>query len=147
VVLFTVGGVPSVYAGDEWGYLGVKEERFGGDDAVRPEFGSPPSEPVDGTDVLRLHQHLIGLRRRHPWLTAARTTKLSLGNAQYVYRTSAGSDALLVALNLDDARLQVSLAELGVGGGRVVAGSGAPAERDVDRIDVDPHGWLIVSIE
>jgi glycosidase len=147
VVLFTVGGVPCVYAGDEWGYLGVKEERFGGDDAVRPEFGSPPSEPVDGTDVLRLHQHLIGLRRRHPWLTAARTTKLSLSNTQYVYRTSAGSDALLVALNLDDARLQVSLAELGVGGGRVVAGSGAPAERDVDRIDVDPHGWLIVSVE
>ncbi len=34
----TTGGTPSVYAGDEAGYRGVKEERFGGDDAVRPEF-------------------------------------------------------------------------------------------------------------
>lgn len=38
VLLFTTGGVPSVYAGDELGYRGVKEERAGGDDAVRPEF-------------------------------------------------------------------------------------------------------------
>jgi glycosidase len=147
VVLFTVGGIPSVYAGDEWARRGVKEERFGGDDAVRPEFGSRPTESADGTDVLRLHQHLIGLRRRHPWLTAARTTALNLRNGQYVYRTGAGSDALVVALNLDDEALRVSLAELGIGGGRVIAGSGAPVEQAVDRLDVDPHGWLIVSAE
>ena len=36
VVLLTVGGVPSVYAGDEFGFRGVKEDRYGGDDAVRP---------------------------------------------------------------------------------------------------------------
>jgi cyclomaltodextrinase / maltogenic alpha-amylase / neopullulanase len=147
VVLFTVGGVPSVYAGDEWAYRGIKEERFGGDDAVRPEFSFRPTEPADGSDALRLHQHLIGLRRRHPWLTAARTSALSLRNGQYVYRTAAGANALVVALNLDDAALGVSLAELGMGGGRVVAGSGAPVERAVDRLDVEPHGWLIVSVE
>ena len=44
VILLTVGGVPSVYAGDEFGFRGVKEERYGGDDAVRPEFGSPPMQ-------------------------------------------------------------------------------------------------------
>ena len=43
-VLMTTAGTPSVYAGDEWGYRGVKEERFGGDDAVRPEFPSRPEE-------------------------------------------------------------------------------------------------------
>ena len=36
VVLCTVGGTPTVYAGDELGFTGVKEEREGGDDAVRP---------------------------------------------------------------------------------------------------------------
>lgn len=41
VILLTVGGVPSVYAGDELGFRGVKEERRGGDGAVRPEFGPP----------------------------------------------------------------------------------------------------------
>jgi cyclomaltodextrinase len=66
VILLTTGGTPSVYAGDESGYRGVKEERFGGDDAVRPEF-TAPLIGVDehGHDVYRLHQYLIGLRRRH----------------------------------------------------------------------------------
>src|SRR5699024_6119181 len=31
VILFTVGGCPSVYYGDDQGYHGVKEERLGGD--------------------------------------------------------------------------------------------------------------------
>lgn len=53
VILLTVGGVPSVYAGDELGLRGVKEERYGGDDAVRPEFSAPqwnwmPSAPRCG---------------------------------------------------------------------------------------------------
>ena len=33
-VLFTVAGVPSVYAGDEYGWTGVKEQRLGGDEPV-----------------------------------------------------------------------------------------------------------------
>ncbi|MDT5363768.1 MAG: cyclomaltodextrinase / maltogenic alpha-amylase / neopullulanase, partial [Mycobacterium sp.] len=79
VLLLTTGGVPSIYAGDEWAYRGVKEERFGGDDAVRPEFAAHPSddEPL-GQDVFRLHQYLIGLRRRNPWLHEARTSALHL---------------------------------------------------------------------
>ena len=31
-------GVPSVYYGDEFGLEGVKQDRPGGDDAVRPEL-------------------------------------------------------------------------------------------------------------
>ena len=42
VILLTVGGVPSVYAGDEFGFRGVKEERYGGDDAVRPGVRALP---------------------------------------------------------------------------------------------------------
>ena len=43
-VLMTVGGVPSIYYGDEQGYVGVKQERFGGDDDVRPKFPDSPAE-------------------------------------------------------------------------------------------------------
>ena len=43
-VLMTVGGVPSIYYGDEQGYVGVKQERFGGDDDVRPKFPGSPAE-------------------------------------------------------------------------------------------------------
>jgi len=147
VVLLTVGGTPSIYAGDEWAYRGIKEERFGGDDAVRPEF---PARPADsehlGHDDFRLHQHLIGLRRRHAWLHTARTTPLRLANSQYVYRTGSGSDALVVALNVDDSPLHLSLSELGVGRGRIAAGSGVPNEDVIDSLDVEPHGWVIVEL-
>jgi glycosidase len=145
--MLTVGGTPSVYAGDEWEYRGVKEERFGGDDEVRPEFPARPEDSEHlGLDAFRLHQHLIGLRRRHPWLHAARTTALHLANSQYVYRTSADEGALVVALNVDDAPLRMSLSEFGIGSARIVAGSGAPAERATDVLDVQPHGWAVLAL-
>ena len=146
VILMTTGGTPSVYAGDESAYRGVKEERFGGDDAVRPEFTSPlMGVDEHGHDVFRLHQYLIGLRRRHPWLHTARTTPVQLTNRQYVYVTRNGPDALLVALNIDVDPLPLSLPDMGFGAGQIVAGSGAPPQAVVDQIEVEPHGWLIIA--
>ena len=146
VILLTIGGVPSVYAGDELGFRGVKEERYGGDDAVRPEFGSPPVElDRSGAKVWALHQYLVGLRRRHPWLHAATTTTLRLDNRHYVYQTRRGGDALLVALNIDDAPLRLALSELGIKRAGVLAGSAAPPQEVVDAVVVAPHGWRILS--
>lgn len=146
VILLTTGGTPSVYAGDELAYRGVKEERFGGDDAVRPEFGTPP-EGVDqfGHDALRLHQYLIGLRRRHPWLHTAHTSPLHVTNRQYIYQTRNGAEALIVALNIDNTPLSVSLPECGFGKGEILAGSGAPPRHIVATAEVEPHGWLIIA--
>lgn len=146
VTLLTVGGVPSIYAGDELGFRGVKEERFGGDDAVRPEFGSPPL-PLDafGAEIWALHQFLIGLRRRHPWLHRASTTAARLDNRQYVYLTRSGDDALVVALNIDDKPLRIVVSELGVGRAQVIGGSAAPPQEVVDAVTVEPHGWRILS--
>ncbi|MBO0676026.1 alpha-amylase family protein [Mycolicibacterium sp. S2-37] len=142
-LLFTIGGVPSVYAGDELGYRGVKEDRAGGDDAVRPEFGTPPG---DDSDVYRLHQFLIGLRRRHPWLHRAKTRPVQLTNRHYVYEARRGDDALLVALNVDDAEsLTVSLADAGFGRGTVIAGSGAPPPDEVDQVTVAPQSWVVIA--
>ncbi|AIY46859.2 Neopullulanase [Mycobacterium sp. VKM Ac-1817D] len=140
VLLLTTGGTPSIYAGDESAYRGVKEERRGGDDAVRPEFTDAPED----SDSLRLHQYLIGLRRRHPWLHTAKTFPLLLTNTRYVYRTSAGSESLIVALNIDDAPLSLAPADLELASGRVIAGSGAPPQDDITHAGVPPHGWLII---
>lgn len=104
-VLFTVGGVPAVYAGDEQGFRGVKEERVGGDDAVRPAFPrTPPELSALGAPVLRLHQGLIGLRRRHAWLADAVLEQVHLTNELFVYRLleRAGDRRLTVVLNLAD---------------------------------------------
>lgn len=145
VILLTVGGVPSVYAGDELGFRGVKEERYGGDDAVRPEFGSPPLElDAFGTQMWALHQFLVGLRRRHPWLHAASTTAVRLQNRHYVYETRNGDDALLVALNIDDEPLRLALSECGAARGEVLGGSAAPPQEVVDTVVVEPHGWRIL---
>ena len=117
VILMTVGGTPSIYYGDELGATGVKEERAGGDDAVRPAW------PIDGdAAVLRLHQDLIGLRRRHSWLHRATTTTVSLTNQQLVYDTSDGTRTLRVMLNLADTPL--------------VSGT----------TTVPPHGWVVVEL-
>jgi cyclomaltodextrinase / maltogenic alpha-amylase / neopullulanase len=145
VILLTIGGVPSVYAGDEYGYRGVKEERFGGDDAVRPEFGSPPTQlDAFGDQVWELHRYLIGLRRRHPWLHAATTTALRLANRHYVYATRNGDHTLLVALNIDDEPLKLVLSELGTARAEVIAGSSAPPQEIVGELVVEAHGWRIL---
>ena len=148
VLLFTTGGVPTVYAGDELGYRGVKEDRSGGDDVVRPEFGRPGAEFGGAArEVLNLHRYLIGLRRRHPWLYEARTTAVKLDNHAYVYqaRHSGTDEALIVALNIDDTAMALPVAEFTGAQAEVLAGSGAPPQEVVSATEVPPHGWLILA--
>jgi glycosidase len=139
-VLFTVGGVPSVYYGDELGLRGVKEEREGGDDVIRPAFPPAPADlPEAGRDVYALHRRLIGLRRRHPWLARARTSVTHLTNRTAALRTGAGGErALLTLLNLDDqpwrCPVDITHATLAEAGD---SGEGDPAV-------VPAHGWRIL---
>ena len=141
VLLMTTGGVPTIYAGDEFAFVGVKEERAGGDDAVRPEFSAPPwAANPDGAQMFALHQYLIGLRRRHPWLHTAKTAAVRLDNRQYLYETRDGEQRLLVALNIDDASMTAALP----GPAELLAGSGAPPQQRVTDIVVPPHGWQIL---
>ena len=134
VVLCTVGGTPTVYAGDELGFTGVKEEREGGDDAVRQELAADGPGVADNP-VLRLYQDLIGLRRRHPWLHRARTTQVALTNTTFVYEVRDGDDALVVALNLDDEPLSLPAGEVRACDD---ASRGTPGL-------VAPHGWAVVA--
>jgi len=102
-----VAGTPAVYAGDERGLTGVKEEREGGDDAVRPEFPSVPTDwPHD--EVFRRYQEAISFRRRHPWLSRARVTASELTN-ETVLLTATGADGehAELALNLSDSEVSL----------------------------------------
>lgn len=97
VVLFTVGGVPSVYYGDEYAMTGVKEDRFGGDDAVRPEFPADPGSVAVSDDagrMLGLYRGLVRMRRDRPWLTRAVTTPVSVDNRSYVYDSLESADRM-----------------------------------------------------
>jgi cyclomaltodextrinase len=135
-VLFTIGGTPAVYYGDEQGFRGVKEERVGGDDAVRPEFPPTPDDLAPwGAAVFRLHQDLIGLRRRHPWLHSASTTARGLTNTAAVLDTTDGTHRLLTVLNLDAAPATVQAS------GDVLLGT---AEVHGDRAVVPGFGWAVL---
>jgi cyclomaltodextrinase len=140
-ILLTIGGTPSIYAGDEQAFRGVKEDRANGDDAVRPPFPDTPAGLMPyGEAAYRLHQELIGLRRRHDWLHTARTTVAHLSNEQLVYAASDGEHRLLVALNLADED-----AECPAPGAReVLAGS---AELVSGRVRLAAHAWAVLSAD
>ncbi|KQO64419.1 alpha-amylase family glycosyl hydrolase [Curtobacterium sp. Leaf261] len=141
-VLFTVAGTPGVYAGDEYGMLGVKEERLGGDDAVRPAFPDVPPQladlPPDGVAAYRAHQALIGVRREFPWLHSAHTDVIHLTNTAMVLRTATGSGAVVTALNLGDDAVSVPVADAT----RVVAGG---ADLRDATAGLPAHGWAVLA--
>ncbi|MDQ1124393.1 alpha-amylase family glycosyl hydrolase [Microbacterium trichothecenolyticum] len=136
-VLFTVAGTPSVYAGDEFGWTGVKEHRLGGDDAVRPAFPAGPGDVEPDERILQAHQALIALRRRKPWLWRAHTDVIEVANTAMALRTAVGDDAVVVALNVGDEPVSLPIAD----GRALVAGEGSPAD---DRITLGPRGWAVL---
>jgi len=100
-LLMTLPGMPCVYYGDEFGLAGLKEERLGGDDAIRPVLPDYPdawlretqsADPVPPAEMLRQHQLLLGLRRRHRWLQRAELTIIENKQKRLTYRVSARAD-------------------------------------------------------
>ncbi len=103
VLLFTLGGIPAVYYGDEQAFRGIKYDREYGDDEVRGQFPDTPDDLVPfGWPTYRLHQQLIALRRQHSWLTQATTRTLSCENTALVYEARVGDQRIVVALNCGD---------------------------------------------
>jgi glycosidase len=140
-ILFAVAGVPSVYAGDEQGFRGVKEEREGGDDAIRPAFPAHPEELAeDGWPTYRTHQRLIGVRRRNAWLVRARTTVAHLTN-QTIALLSEGDGRVLVLLNLSDQPYRFPLDTAGLTVAVLPEGTADPEELAV----VHSHSWSVLT--
>jgi cyclomaltodextrinase len=138
----TCGGTPSIYAGDEQAFRGIKEHRAGGDDAIRPAFPATPADLAPfGWPIYRLHQDLIGMRRRHPWLHTARTHTVELANTHFIYEVYDAENRLLVALNLADAPVTRSIPHPGnILAGDAVCHQAGPSQT---QMTLSPHGWAI----
>ena len=101
-ILLSVGGMPVIYHGDEFAMTGVKEDRPGGDDAVRPEFPADPGPlPPRAARMMRLHQDLVGVRRRHPWLVHARTSVAQIDNRAAVWEVRGTEPEEIMYLDVD----------------------------------------------
>ncbi|WNM24991.1 alpha-amylase family glycosyl hydrolase [Demequina capsici] len=135
VALATLGGTPEIYAGDEFGLRALKEERAGGDDAIRPELPADPSTMTGDDGVLQLHRRLLRLRRDRPWLHRATTEQVSLTNEVGTFRTAAGRDAITVVLNLSDAPAALTPT------GPLLDADDATLARPHE---VAPHGWAVL---
>jgi cyclomaltodextrinase len=139
-LLLTVGGTPSIYAGDEQGFRGDKEDKEHGDDAVRPAFPELPADLAPyGWPLYHLHQELIGLRRRQPWLHRARTRPVHLTNEQFAYEASDGGHRIIVALNIGAAA-----AEIPVPGAASVLHGSAELRGD-ETVTVPAAGWVVLA--
>ena len=138
-ILFTVAGIPSIYAGDEQAFHGVKYERADGDAEIRPEFPPGPGDLAPhGWPIYRLHQELIGLRRRYPWLVRSQSRTLDLRADMLAYQAvdPDGGPGLVVLLNVSDYDYTPPAV---VPRGKQILGSGDGASDQVE-----PHGWAVV---
>ncbi len=143
--LFTLPGVPSVYYGDEQAFRGEKEERFGGDDAIRPMFPDRPEGLAPwGWPIYHLHRQLIEMRSRHPWLTRSKPHAAYVTNTALALRATAADEQgrrISALLNIADEphRFPVEMSDATV----EVQSDDAVAEADL--AVVPGHAWRVIS--
>ncbi len=130
-----------MYAGDEQAFRGVKYERRDGDAEIRPEFPATPDQLSDwGRPVYRLHQDLIGLRRRNPWLVRSRSKVFHLANETFGFQCldPDGGSNLAVLLNVSD---QPSTSR-----SRPRTPARSSAVSPTAPADTSPHGWAVLEL-
>jgi len=131
-------GVPSIYYGDEFGLEAVKEQRPGGDDAVRPELPDERGQFANRhPEVEAAYRQVMGLRRRYAWLVDAEVATAEVANDHLVVHAEARREPgrrLSLVLNLSDR----PYAAPGPGG---VVGSSSPMVGGA----VAPHGWAVLA--
>ena len=142
VILMTSGGTPSIYSGDEQAFRGIKENRAGGDDAIRPAFPATPSGLAPyGWPVYRLHQEVIGIRRKHPWLHRAQSRVIEIRNTDLLYEAFADEKRLWVALNIADAPVTRNID----GAAEKLAGDVTVSTKNgKTELTLPPYGWGIL---
>ena len=101
-IVMTLPGMPSVYYGDEQGFRGEKGFGLNADTSVRPPLPERPSDLAPyGWWLYRLHQDLIGLRRRNPWITRGHVRVVAKDCRWITYQVSGEDRTLDVDVSLD----------------------------------------------
>lgn len=116
LLLFAMPGVPSIYAGSEWGIEGVKQ---GGDDRpLRPALPSPSEAARRGThpDLAQAISRLAAVRRQLSALRRGTYRQLHVAPLELAFERKLGGEQVIVAVNGAEKPAQLQLP--------VVAGNG-----------------------
>ena len=134
-LLLTLPGIPSIYAGDEQGFTGRKENRPGGDDEIRPAFPSDPSGfAQDGWTRFAKYQAMVRFRKNHAWIAGAHVSIQTFNNTFLVYRVEKEGRNITVILNCGDNSVRVDTS----GFGNRTIGS------KLDDSMLEPHGAVVL---
>lgn len=102
MLAYTLPGIPSIYYGSEWGIEGRKEGP--NDDPLRPALELTELEKNPPVKELPELLTVLGkLKKECPCLTDGAYRELYLRNRQYAYASVLGEQAVVVAVNCDDA--------------------------------------------
>jgi glycosidase len=117
-IVMTLPGMPALYYGDEWAWTGVKEEREGGDDAIRPAL--PDEGPAsldlnlqpDTAQTLRVWRLLSHIRRTKPWIATGSVEVTAQSYRKVTYQTRADSGEWLdVSLDAEQETPRLRIAD------------------------------------
>ena len=104
-------------------------------------FAATPLELAPfGWPIHRLHQELIGLRQRHPWLHRARSRVVELSNTALTFESFHGDNRVWVALNLAGASVLRAID----GPADILGGVAACRKGQATEITLPPYGWVIL---
>jgi cyclomaltodextrinase / maltogenic alpha-amylase / neopullulanase len=144
ILLMTMPGIPSLYAGSEWGLTG--EKRGGDDSPLRPALNSARAWEQSQKSPLWGHtQALIGLRKQHPDIFQGVYQPLAVSSQQLAFRLQA--DESLIAVNMADQPAKVQLKGLkhaGVYQDLLNPGQSFELGPDNSWLSLDPHWGRIL---
>lgn len=116
LLLFTIPGVPSVYAGSEWGLEGVKLPDD--DSPLRPALRLPDAPNAAPYPWLAQQiGHLATLRKQHAALHSGDFRSLYVSHEQIAFSRKAGDEEILVLVNAasEPIRMEIPLEAGGEG--------------------------------
>ncbi len=138
-LLFSLPGLPAIYAGDEQGAEGTKYDREGGDAEIRQPLPQRPEQVLgERLPIWQLHRDLIAVRRARPWLADGKLSVKHLENRAITLEVRSQDNVLITALNTDDRPAACNIPP------GLVPAAGHPLAKPA-ATQLPPHGWGIWS--
>lgn len=146
-LLYTLPGIPSIYYGGEWGVEGRKEGA--NDDFLRPcldleKMEAQPPHPQLKELLIKLSK----LRKEAPALVDGVYRELCLTNRQYAFARILGGEAVVTAVNNDEApaRMEIPCPVAGSSALEVLTGKTFPVENGKIQLEISAGGSAVFKI-